>query len=67
MIRILIKSVKFDAEMDGEFYDIEDEETRWKEKIITLDCEKEDVIENLLNYISDASGWCVNEVDYKVV
>ena len=67
MIRILIKSVKFDNEMDGEFYDIEDEETNWKNKIITLDCEKEDVIEQLLNYISDTSGWCVNEVDYKVV
>lgn len=67
MIRILIKSVKFDNEMDGEFYEIEDEETQWKEKIITLDCEKEDVIEQLLNYISDTSGWCVTEVDYKVV
>ena len=67
MITILVKSVKFDNEMDGEFYDIEDEETRWKEKIITLDCEQENVIEQLLNYISDASGWCVNEVDYKVV
>lgn len=67
MITILVKSVKFDNEMDGEFYDIEDEEARWKEKIVTLDCEKEDVIEQLLNYISDASGWCVNEVDYKVV
>ena len=67
MITILIKSVKFDNEMDGEFYDIEDEEARWKEKVVTLDCEKEDVIEQLLNYISDASGWCVNEVDYKVV
>ena len=53
--------------MDGEFYDIEDEEARWKEKVVTLDCEKEDVIEQLLNYISDASGWCVNEVDYKAV
>jgi len=67
MIRILIKSVKFDNEMDGEFYEIEDEETQWKEKIITLDCKKEDVIEQLLNYISDTSGWCVTEVDYKVV
>ena len=67
MITILIKSVKFDNEMDGEFYDIEDEEARWKEKVVTLDCEKEDVIEQLLNYISDASGWCVNEIDYKVV
>ena len=67
MITILIKSVKFDNEMDGEFYDIEDEEARWKEKVVTLDCEKEDVIEQLLNYISDVSGWCVNEVDYKVV
>ena len=67
MITILVKSVKFDNEMDGEFYDIEDEEARWKEKVVTLDCEKEDVIEQLLNYISDASGWCVNEVDYKVV
>jgi len=53
--------------MDGEFYEIEDEETQWKEKIITLDCKKEDVIEQLLNYISDTSGWCVTEVDYKVV
>lgn len=67
MITILIKSVKFDNEMDGEFYDIEDEEANWKEKIVTLDCKKEDVIEQLLNYISDTSGWCVNEVDYKVV
>lgn len=67
MITILIKSVKFDNEMDGEFYDIEDEETNWKNKIITLDCEKEDVIEQLLNYISDTSGWCITEVDYKVI
>ena len=67
MITILVKSVKFDNEMDGEFYDIEDEEARWKEKVVTLDCEKEDVIGQLLNYISDASGWCVNEIDYKVV
>lgn len=67
MITILVKSVKFDNEMDGEFYDIEEEEERWKEKTITLDCEQENVIEELLNYISDASGWCVNEVDYKAV
>lgn len=53
--------------MDGEFYTIEEEEANWKEKIVTLDCEKEDVIEQLLNHISDTSGWCVNEVDYKVV